>query len=561
MKRKILLSAALILSLSLVACGPDTTPGTIVASVGGTVTASNQASLTIPAGGLSADSAVLLTPATPSAAAPAGMTLVAGSGIVVSGEGGATLTQGTLTLPYDPAALSALALKAQATPEQLRLYQLIQGVWQQVQGTPDVDTLLKLFRQIISSFGTYALFVPTAPPAQTLASISLNCTATTLTVGGNTTCTATGKDSSGAALATQPSFTFTSSTPATATVNGRGQVSAVAAGSTNITATSGSVTSNAVSITVNTTSGGGGPQVITTGAIIMTDISRGGTIYLWSVEGNAEVARIIKNGTSTNLPAMPGGYAPSPGYNPYDRPCVDDDGNLTTRTDSTATGTRVWKTHHYDFASNTYSEIPLSTQDPVVVTCKSGKVLLSASSGSRSPIQAYTWRQGDAALNALPAINAGTCVGCNAVDTNWQGKTLYSTGLLNDGTFTPHGKAPFMAQRLMPDGSALGMESQAQLDTWTPGSTPTVLPGQPVTFMTLLDVNDNGDILAASAGSVSWQWRLWIRKGSIWTEIQPGAGNAFVNNASYYLGLTNDGRALVKVADASTSMYKAMMLY
>lgn len=554
------LRAALILSLALASCGPTPTPTVppIVATVGGTVTSSTRASLTIPAGGLSADTRVTLTTATPTTAAPTGMTLVPGSAHTVSGDGSAQLTAGTLALPFDPATLGALGVTAQATAAQLRLYRLESGAWQPVPGTPVVDAARSLVAQAISSFGTYALLAPTQSGA-TLATITLSCAATTLTAGAGTTCAATARDGTGAALTTQPGFTFTSSAPGVATVTGTGQVTAVAAGTTSITASAGGVTSNAVTITVNAAQTSG-PQVITTATLFMVDISRGGAIYYHGFEGNGEVSRTVLNGTVRDLPAMPGGHRPTTGLNPYDRACVSNAGNVTVRTQAQSGNTTAYATHHFDAASGTYAALPLANQDPIVVACRDDRVLLSTVTGGDPVIHASTWTPGGT-LTALPDVNTVTCVGCSAVDTNWTGKTLYSTGLQDGATFTAITTNGFFARRLMPDGSALGMRSQQELDTWTPGSAATVLPGQPVNLMTLLDVNDHGDILAASAGSVNWQWRLWLRRAGTWTEINPGTGRAFVNDARNYYGLTNDGRALVKTADAATSAYKALVLY
>lgn len=91
----------------------------------------------------------------------------------------------------------------------------------------------------------------TTPPAATaVASILLSCSPTSIAVGATSACTATGKDSSGANLATQPNFTFTSSDTVKATVSSSGVVTGVATGSSSITAVSDAVTSNAVGISV-----------------------------------------------------------------------------------------------------------------------------------------------------------------------------------------------------------------------------------------------------------------------------------------------------------------------
>lgn len=82
-----------------------------------------------------------------------------------------------------------------------------------------------------------------------LASISLSCAPGTVTVGAAATCTAQARNATGAALDTQPTFTYRSSAPA-ATVNDSGTVNGVSAGTASITASSGRLTSNPVTIMV-----------------------------------------------------------------------------------------------------------------------------------------------------------------------------------------------------------------------------------------------------------------------------------------------------------------------
>ncbi len=92
-------------------------------------------------------------------------------------------------------------------------------------------------------------------PAPVLTSIQLSSPSTSVTVGGTATFTAVAKDQNGATM-TGVSLAFASSDPGKATINASGVASGVAAGTTTITAKSGSVTSNAVSLSVTT---GGGP--------------------------------------------------------------------------------------------------------------------------------------------------------------------------------------------------------------------------------------------------------------------------------------------------------------
>jgi hypothetical protein len=92
-----------------------------------------------------------------------------------------------------------------------------------------------------------------------LASITLSPSNATVTVGQTRTLTATGKDASGSAI-DGLSFTWATSDDGVATV-ADGEVTGVAAGSASITASSGGVTSNTVTVTA-TLSGGATDRVV-----------------------------------------------------------------------------------------------------------------------------------------------------------------------------------------------------------------------------------------------------------------------------------------------------------
>ncbi|MGN6593688.1 MAG: Ig-like domain-containing protein, partial [Terriglobales bacterium] len=83
----------------------------------------------------------------------------------------------------------------------------------------------------------------------TLASITVSPAAPSIAVGATQAFTAAAKDSTGAAM-TGLTFTWTSSNTAVATITSAGVATAVAAGTTQITAKSGSITSAAVTLTV-----------------------------------------------------------------------------------------------------------------------------------------------------------------------------------------------------------------------------------------------------------------------------------------------------------------------
>jgi uncharacterized protein YjdB len=87
--------------------------------------------------------------------------------------------------------------------------------------------------------------------AQLLASIDLSPVSSSIAPSGTTSLVARGKDANGRFI-TGGAFTFSSSNPSVATVNATtGVVTGVANGSTNITATSGAVTSNVATVTVS----------------------------------------------------------------------------------------------------------------------------------------------------------------------------------------------------------------------------------------------------------------------------------------------------------------------
>lgn len=88
------------------------------------------------------------------------------------------------------------------------------------------------------------------PVPDTLASITLACTPQAITVGATTTCTPQAKTSSGAVMTSPPAISLTSSAPDVLAVSGAMTAAGVKAGTANLIARSGSVTSNAVSVTV-----------------------------------------------------------------------------------------------------------------------------------------------------------------------------------------------------------------------------------------------------------------------------------------------------------------------
>ena len=137
--------------------------GSIKAKDGGSASSSDQKSkLIIPKNGLSKDATVTIAASTSTGTIPSGQAIVPGSTIAISASDGATLSNGTLTLTFDPAKIVPLSgnLKAKADPSGLRLYQLVAGGWKIVNGIPTINQTT--LTQIINEFGLYALFATPA---------------------------------------------------------------------------------------------------------------------------------------------------------------------------------------------------------------------------------------------------------------------------------------------------------------------------------------------------------------------------------------------------------------
>lgn len=127
----------------------------------------------------------------------------------------------------------------------------------------------------------------------TLVSIAVTPTAPSMNVGGTQQFTATGTYSDSSTANITSSVTWASGTPATATINSAGLATGVAAGTTAITATSGSIVSPAVTLTVNAT----GTLTITTSSLpngtqntaySQTLAATGGTTpYTWSIQAGS----------------------------------------------------------------------------------------------------------------------------------------------------------------------------------------------------------------------------------------------------------------------------------
>lgn len=571
---------ALLLTTLLAACsppapGPSGPPaGTTSASQGGTISsASTQATLSIPAGGLSADSVVVIAPATESAPAPAGLSVVAGSVVSVSGNGSAALNSGTLNLPFSAAAVGALNLRPQADPTTLRLYRIVDQVWQLVQGNSTISA--SVYAQLIQTFGTYGLFAPTTVPGGTtnqLASIQLTCQVASISIGATTTCAATALTATGTQVSPQPAFTYASSDPGIARVNASGTVTGVAAGTVSITASAEGKTSNAVGVTVISSAPAGSLEVVADTSSRAL-IGRAGQVFYTSFDSRGYLQwNLYDNGTRTPMPALPTDYSGvSSGYT--NRPCLDAGGNVAYLSPKKVGNDKLDRAVYFNRAAGTVSEIPFpvlkqpTTYDnPVFVYgCNAaGQVLGSTSSGSDNTISAFVWTPGSATVTTLPVRTVAGCVGCSATSINAAGAVLYNDGLYTGGTFTAIGQLSGYgrpnATVLLDDGAAYGTVSAGdgtQLFTWKSGQALTPL-GAPVTGttstqMTVIGVNASGEALVSVGGQNSSGITVtthWLYRAGLWNEVKPSSGYTFA--ATSMNGVADSGRILAEEFSAST---------
>ena len=121
--------------------------------------------------------------------------------------------------------------------------------------------------------GTASVTVTSTPPAP-VATVSVTLASASRTVGQTTQATATLRDANGTVL-TGRAVTWTSSNPSVATVSGSGLVTAVGAGSANITASSEGRSGSAPLTVTAPPTGGAGPDTI------FVDRFESGTLSLW----------------------------------------------------------------------------------------------------------------------------------------------------------------------------------------------------------------------------------------------------------------------------------------
>lgn len=579
---------ALLFATLLAACspaGPSMPPtGTTLASQGGTISsASTRATVSIPAGGLSADSVVVIDPATESAPAPAGLSIVVGSVVSVSGNGGAALNSGTLNLPFSAAAVGALSLRSQADPTTLQLYRIVNQVWQLVQGNPTISA--SVYTQLIQTFGTYGLFAPTTVPVGTtnqLASIQLTCQLTSIGTGATTTCAATALTATGTQVSPQPTFTYASSDAGKATIDASGNVTGVSAGTTSVTASAGGKTSNTVTLTVTGSVAVGGTEIVSDTGVGRARLGRAGQVFYTTFDSAYNLQwNLYVNGTSTLMPALPADYSGvSTDYT--NMPCVDAVGNVAYMSPKRVGRDKLSRAVYFNRAANTISEIPFPVvmssvssteeQQVSVYSCNpAGQVLGSTTTGGDSNISAFVWTPGTATVTTLP-VQTRSCIGCSARAINAAGAVLYNDGLYEGGTFTTIAKPPGFgnpnASVLLDSGTAYGTisgpNSQGQLFSWKSGQAVTPLgapaTGSGSTQMLLIGVNASGEALVTVDGSDSGGNRFtshWLYRSGGWSEIRPSSGYVFTLTSMN--GVADSGRILVQEYSSATNIPRLVL--
>ena len=535
---KKLLFAIPFLAVVLVACPDPVTPPQTIGSSGGMVSSANTvASVVFPAGALSVDTPVTITDALSPPAAPSGQVFVPGKSFTVAGGTGNFAKPAELKIKLTPSEVASLNLhntQSRALVSQVIVLQLSGSSWITINYT--FDTATNVLTVSIPGFGTYTVVVPPTPPAPTLASIALSCTPTSLAVAATSTCTATGKNSSGTALATQPAFTFNSSDTGKATISSGGLVTGVVAGSSNMTAISGGITSNAVAITVTAASSGGSVTFISTDPSARGKaISANGRIFFTT----PSTQYVYDGTTSKALPALPSGYT-SISYLSYAGSCIDSNGNVAY------VGGKTGQINHavyYDAAANSVSEIPFG-DETFIRGCNDAKQVVATDFGGNE--KNFKWQAGD--ISPTQLLN-----GIRLQGINNSGTILFTNGILKGTSFTPivspsSNLGSVFASGLTNAGTVYGTVGLKQLFKWNEGdATATLLgtvPGQIQDLsLTMLGVNNNGDVLLRATGfASSTDYQYWLYKKGVYTRIV--IPNYFIIDL---VGISDDGAILANV--------------
>lgn len=541
--RRLLLFGAF-LSAVLVACPQPMQPtGTVIGSSGGTASSGNGvASATFPAGALTTDTTVTVTENTNPPAVPSNQKIIAGKTFDVGGGSGSFASAASLKIKLDPSEIAALGLgtlRLQALISQVVALQLTGTTWTTISYTFDTNT--NTITISIGGYGTYTLVVPntTQPPAATLSSIALTCNPTSIAVAATSTCAAIGKDSSGTNLAPQPSFTFASSDMGKATVSSAGVVTGVAAGTSNITASSGGVTSNSLAVTVTAApSGGSGVTFVSTNPSARGKaISANGQVVLIT----GQQPSVYDGITTTPLPALPSGYT-SISFDLYATPCIDSNGNVAFVAYKTG---RINHALYYDKAATSVSEIPLADEN-FVFGCNDAKQVVASNFNSGQKTH-FKWQANDASAVQLSRTSPDSISGYRPLGFNDSGTILFPDGILKGTSFSPMPRTFTFGAGLTNAGTVYGIGNQ-ELVKWNEGDAAVTslgtVPG-PIqdSDMRLVDVNNNGDVVLRVTGlASSTDYQYWLYKNGVYSRIT--VPNYTILEA---IGISDGGSILVNI--------------
>jgi hypothetical protein len=509
----------------LAACTPGgTNPPPGIGSSGGTITTDN-VTITAPPGAFSADSGLAITSATPNAAPPSGKTIVPGTAFTLSGNAEPSQAL-TVKITYDANIVSSLRVKPLAEPSSLALYQLVAGAWQLIQGS-SVDEAQRIVTALVNKLGVYALFVTpkSNPTTPTVASVVLTSvpTSTQITVGQTLSLFAAARDSSGATIGGVVRYAWTSSNTGVGTllgsISGQEVLTAVSPGTTTITASSGGVTSNALTITVVPATPTGGlmpksytvePVTLPTGtqasATAPLALNNNGAVLLRSLTSGTTGTGYIISGTTTTQIPLPANYQFFIAAQ-FGRPCLTDNGTAAFAANYTGSGGGT-QSMYFDGSSTSKIAFPGdtgNTNDGLIRGCAGDGTLIGLSKGAGPSAGAYVWRPGQSTATATDPLASPTDTG--------------RTGILSSSRFTPaaggtstvfpgvQGSIITGLVVINDAGQAAGVTLYAapnppKLTLWTPGQTPNLVD-YPSGFTNggLAGINNGGEVIGKLLGS------------------------------------------------------------
>ncbi len=524
MKRRLFLSA--VLAAVLVAC-PQPNPTPVIGTNGGTVTSSNGvASVVFPTGALTQDTVVTITETTNPPAAPSNQKFILGKTFTVGGGTGNFANPAALKIKLQPSEIAALGLghlRPQAIISDVVVLQLNGSTWITISYT--FDTATNILTVIIPGFGTYSLVVPNVAPPDTLPSIALTCTPTSIAVGTSSNCSAIAKDSSGTNLATQPTFTFTSSDTGKATVSSAGVVTGAATGTSNITASAGGITSNSVSMTVTSSNGGtanydvvkipapqGAVQVVpfgfnNAGQVMIATRSNVGSLNAdVHVGAPASLTKIIfPNGLSADFGNLLRGRSSILAFSEI----INSSGQVMFY------ATKDGKNQPVYYNGSTVTEVDFGLVDPnsaSLVGLNDNGTILGTSLGTKN--SAFIWNNGVSTTVMASGSSFNYARGVNA-----SGSVLWSEGISKNGAYTPFAANQKGNAMVFNDNELIAAKETAFINGklsfdwkyWTGAQAATSIP-KPLANTNgfeVMDVNNNGEILFYTDDPANPQGRLY----------------------------------------------------